>query len=718
MEMRQAFNLVKQMGPRWAAYQSAYALQQRTGWLERRLPLAEWSAYRLTELAPNHSAEHLREVLRDAAEHLFFVHPGQRKDYRARLWQLTAESDHREIVSEVEAVRRGEFRFFSHQWCAVGWPPAWQIHPETHEEWPATHWSQLSDLGRSDVKWLWELGRFGIVYAIVRAYWRTGEPQHAETFWQLIESFREANPPNCGVHWMCGQECSFRVLAWCFALFGLLDAPATTPQRVARLIEMLVAHGERIEGNIGFAISQKNNHAINEALALWTLGICFPMLRAASRFEARGRAILERASRQQIYNDGAYIQHSLNYHRLILQSYAWAIRLGEVCGRPLSTHVQDRYRRAAQFLYQLTDNDSGRAPNYGSNDGAILFRLDSCAFEDQRPTLALATWLSEKRRLYAASAQDETLLWLCGEEPFAAKVDPPARKDLSASEGGYFTLRAEKTWGMIRCAEYRDRPAQADMLHVDLWWRGANLLADPGTYSYNSPAPWKNGLSGTGAHNTVQVDGRDQMTRGPRFTWFHWNRGRVIRRGADETGDIKLFEGEQNGYERDLGVVHRRALMLVDGRLWIVVDDLLGAGSHRLSSRWLFPHAQILSRSGQSFSLRSVVGDFTVSFFNFPLGGQQAGMTLEVEEGAGGSTAGWFSSSYFKKEPAPGISAASQCQLPARIVTLISLDGGTINESLGATTFTAQLGTRQFETHWQAFPYPREDSLVRSMAFI
>ena len=714
MQMRQAFNLVKQMGPRWAAYRSAYALQQRLGWLERRFPLAEWAAYRLTALAPDYSADQLVRFLREKAEQLFFVHPGRRNSYRARLSELRSESEDRELVNEVEAARRGEFLFFSHQRRAVGWPPAWHLHPETQEEWPAVHWSQLPDMGRSDVKWLWELGRFGIAYAIVRAYWQADGPQTAETFWQMIESFREENPPNCGVHWMCGQECSFRVLAWCFALFGLLEAPATTPERVARLVEMLAAHGERIEGNIGLAISQKNNHAVNEALALFTLGICLPMLRPASRWEARGRAVLERESRRQIYDDGAYTQHSINYHRLILQSYAWAICLGEVCGRPFSARVQDRYRRAAKFLYQLTDAESGRAPNYGSNDGAMLFRLDSCQFEDQRPALALAYWLSEKRHLYATGAQDESLLWLCGEGPFSARVDPPARTDLAAPSGGYYTLRGGDTWGMIRCAEYRDRPAQADMLHVDLWWRGANLVADPGTYSYNSPAPWNNGLSGTGAHNTVQIDGRDQMTRGPRFTWFHWNRGRVIRRWADETASIKLFEGEHDGYERDLGVVHRRALMLVDGGLWIVVDDLLGAGEHRLSSRWLFPRAQIRSHSGQSFDLRTAIGDFTISFLNFPLSGEAADMTLEVAQGAGDATDGWFSSSYFKKEPALGIAAATQCQLPARIVTVISLNATTITESVSATTLTAQLGMRQFKTQWQGFPYPREESLVES----
>ena len=272
-----------------------------------------------------------------------------------------------EVVKEVEAARGGSFQFFSGDQKQIGWLPEWHRHPQTLIEWPKVHWSRLQDLGESDVKWLWETARFGLAYKIVRAYWLTGNTDYAETFWELLESWRAENPPNCGVHWMCGQECSIRVLALCFALFGLLDAPATTPERVAALLETLADHGERIEGNLSFAISQKNNHSVNEALALWTLGTLFPMLRTASRWQDKGRKLLELEARRQIYDDGSYVQHSLNYQRLILQSYAWAIRLGELSGAPFSSALIQRYGKAARFLYQLTDETSGGAPNYGSN---------------------------------------------------------------------------------------------------------------------------------------------------------------------------------------------------------------------------------------------------------------------------------------------------------------------------------------------------------------
>ncbi|MGH9928231.1 MAG: alginate lyase family protein [Pyrinomonadaceae bacterium] len=714
MKIGQAINLVRQMGPGWAAYRAGYSLKRHSGWYERTFPITDWSSFRLSEIAPGFSAERLCLILAEDSSRRFFIQPGKRAQYRELLTCMLSSAAISEVVKEVEAARSGTYRFFSGDSLQLTWPPEWHRHPQTLIEWPKVHWSHLQDFGESDVKWLWETARFGLAYKIVRAYWLTGNSDYAETFWQLLESWRAENPPNCGVHWMCGQECSFRVLALCFALFGLLDAPATTPERVAMLLETLAAHGERIEGNLSYAISQKNNHSINEALALWTLGTLFPMLQAASRWQDKGRKLLELEARRQIYDDGSYVQHSLNYHRLIVQSYTWAIRLGELSGAPFSSELCERYSKAARFLIQLTDETSGGAPNYGSNDGALLFQLDACDFSDYRPTLALALWLAERRRAFPPGHWDEPLLWITGEDPFAAAPAKLEREDLAAESGGYYTLRGEETWGFTRCCAYRDRPAQADMLHVDLWWRGANILADPGTYSYNSPPPWNNGLSGTGSHNAVQVDRLDQMERGPRFTWFYWNRGKVIRRSVEQSGRVKLFEGEHDGYLRTLGVTHRRALLLVDGRLWVIIDDIKGVGVHRLSSYWLFPEARVEEHLDHELHLRHRVGPFTTSFYAFASELSGAAPQLETIQGAVGETRGWFSPRYLQKESALSIVATDRCSLPARRVTIVALGEDVRVETVNETGLTVSLEDERFSAEWAAFPYGPQQSLVLS----
>ena len=55
------------------------------------------------------------------------------------------------------------------------------------------------------------------------------------------------------------------------------------------------------------------------------------------------------------------------------------------------------------------------------------------------------------------------------------------------------------------------------MRHVDLWAGEKNLLADAGTFSYNSYPDMAWYFSGTVSHNTIELDGRNQMPKLGRF---------------------------------------------------------------------------------------------------------------------------------------------------------------------------------------------------------
>lgn len=703
------WSLVRQMGPGWVAFRAGYALRRRGGWLRHRSPVRDWPTYSFATLTRGRSPEDVLGQLRGSA-----LLPNLAGDERCRaLGRVVRRDGVTAVVQEVEQALKGEVRFFSGAVRTVGWPPDWHRHPDDGVEWPRVHWTAIDDRVESDVKWLWELGRFGLAYAILRAYSLTGESRYPEVFWRLVESWREANPPNIGVHWMCGQECAFRTIAWTFALLALLDTEATTPARAGMLIEMLAAHGDRIDANLAYARSQKNNHAINEALALWTLGTVFPMLGSSARWERIGRAVLEKEARRQIYDDGAYVQHSLGYHRLILESYAWAIELGQRSGRPFSLALVTRCQRAAAFLYQLVDDTSGRMPNYGSNDGSRLFSLDACDPADVRPSLALAFWATERRRVLGDGPWDEPLLWICGDQALAAKPSPVARVDLAAADGGYYILRSADTWGFLRCCTYRDRPAHADMLHLDLWWRGHNIVADPGTYSYNSRPPWNNGLSSTRVHNTVTVDGLDQMERGARFLWFDWNRGRVVRRSAQPAA--KLIETEHDGYARRAGVQHRRAVLLVGGRVWIVVDDLIGSGLHSAGSHWVFPGGSLGRRGTGSYRIDHAAGIMTVSFAAFPNGDPDEALCVEEVTASDDVTIGWLSDTYLHRRPVPSLVVSQRALLPLRLVTLIALGGNVTLDTIDRNGLSVSFDGRRITATWCSMPYAASASLVRSV---
>ncbi|QGS69477.1 hypothetical protein CV093_17900 [Oceanobacillus sp. 143] len=110
-----------------------------------------------------------------------------------------------------------------------------------------------------------------------------------------------------------------------------LSHKETTPFRATLLLKVIYQHLDHIDKHFSFALkSVKNNHTISEAVALYSVGILFPFMNKAKKWKEKGRKYLEKEAMWQIYDDGSYIQNSMNYHRLMLQDYTWAIRLGEL----------------------------------------------------------------------------------------------------------------------------------------------------------------------------------------------------------------------------------------------------------------------------------------------------------------------------------------------------------------------------------------------------
>ncbi len=84
-----------------------------------------------------------------------------------------------------------------------------------------------------DLKFILEPSRFLFVYPLVRAYALSGDERFPQAFWSAIEDWARHSPPMAGPLWICGQECSLRILAWSFALHAFIHSPSTTSERVA-----------------------------------------------------------------------------------------------------------------------------------------------------------------------------------------------------------------------------------------------------------------------------------------------------------------------------------------------------------------------------------------------------------------------------------------------------------------------------------------------------
>jgi hypothetical protein len=655
---RRFAQLWQAMGPGWLAFRLGYTVRLRTGIMRRQLPPKNWADLPFNDLTVDPDLaepEAYWEYRRQSAPPFFFA-PADREHFSSILthWDSKGTTP----VATAEEIARGEFTYFSHSKKRPGSPPDWHSNPFTGQRAPADrHWSEIDEFDYGDIKVIWELNRFGFVFPLVRAYWRTGEERYAELFWQLVEDWRTQNPPQRGPNWKCGQETAFRVMAWCFGLYGFLDSQASTAQRVATLARMVAISAQRIEGNLSYALSQRNNHGISEGMGLWTVGLLFPEFRRAARWREIGAKVLEEQAQELIYADGSFVQNSVNYHRLMLHDFLWSVRLGDLHNRPFSGKLGNLIGRAGDWLYQIQDEFTGQVPCYGSNDGALVLPLNNCNYQDYRPVVQATQFLHNGTLCYDRGPWDEDLLWLFGPAALEARRAAQRREDWQADVGGYYTLRTPASMVFTRCPTYQHRPGHADALHVDLWWKGQNIALDAGTYSYNEPAPWNSPLVYTAYHNTVTVDGLDQMERVGKFLWLPWLHGQVRPLRTSTRGHLTYWEGAHDGYQRlAQPTSHRRGVLRLDEEWWLIVDGLASPAEHEYRLHWLLADVPYeWTEDTGHLALQTPAGPYHTQSRSMP---EACGRSLMRAAPTG--PRGWRAPYYRHREPALSIELATQ----------------------------------------------------------
>ena len=617
-----------QLGPRPLALLGWYRLGLYVGFYRRGCP-ASARTNRLHLEAALPGADALRAILDDAAQA-----------------DLLAHAD--EIVA-------GVFRPF-------GGAPAplrlsWPL--------PLSHWTDYergkirwdtASLGLQypDIKLIWEAARFSWVFPLGRAFRLTGEMRYAAAFWQHFETFAESNPPCQGIQWMNGQEAALRLLAlvWADAVFA--ESPASTSARRRALAESVAQHAVRVAQTLVYARAQNNNHLLSEAAALVTAAHVLPQHPRAGRWRRTGRRWVIWALTHQIdAESGEYIQHSTTYHRLVLQLALWLRWLDGLDW--LTPAARKNLRAAARWLRVRTQPSSGDAPNLGSNDGANFLPLADGGYRDFRPTAQAAALAFEAQAAFPPGLWDEMSLWLGLLRPKAPAVQ-------------------ETDWRWyLRRTRGNLRLAHADLLHLDLWRRGVNLALDPGTFLYNGTPPWDNPWPPAYFHNTVTLDGRDQMTRGGRFLYLDWAQAWTLP--AAEGRDC----AETNAWRR-WGWRHQRCVWR-DGQSVHVEDRLTprrGADEpHTFRLHWLLPdypwhldeHGEALSLSLHMPSGRLClhITPFAGDFSLVRGGNLLAGVDDETR------LRGWYAPTYALKIPALSLAVRQKAAAPLCFETQFTL---------------------------------------------
>ena len=543
-----------------------------------------------------------------------------------------------EIANRFHLYEAGKFMLFNNLEMELGKNYDWVTNPDTGYQYDTNkHWTAIADYAATagDIKYVWEKSRFSFLYDIIRYDYHYNKDCASQVFAEIL-SWINANPINCGPNYRCSQEISLRILNWTFALHYYKNSAVLTEEVFNKIQFAIYWQMDHVYKHINFSrIAVRNNHAITETLALYFTGTLYSGFPNAAKWKANGKAWFQEEIAYQVYEDGTFLQFSMNYHRVVIQLLTWAIVLSEKNGDPLNTVVYERAKKSVHFLRVCMNDTDGRLPNYGANDGALFFKLTDTAFRDYRPQLQT---LASALKIDCGIAQSyEDALWygleqtnlevckpakgMCSPtsvgDPInqnqTAPVGSPTERNqkkqfqpslvgvptdrnqkqfemystnlqsgkpadgmYSFSVGGYYIIREAATLTFIRCGNHKDRPSQADNLHLDIWHNGENILIDAGSYKYNTDEETLNYFMGTASHNTVMLDDADQMKKGSRFIWYNWSQCTSV--SFTETSTAWYFKGTIAAFEQvAAGILHTREVVKQKGSTyWIVKDSISG----------------------------------------------------------------------------------------------------------------------------------------------
>jgi Heparinase II/III-like protein/Heparinase II/III N-terminus len=450
-------------------------------------------------------------------------------------------------------------------------PPDWHTNPFSGARANSLRdWFEIDDFDSSvgDIKTVWEASRFDWLIAMAQRA-AMGDVSELDRLNTWLADWAKQNPPYYGANWKCGQEASIRVMHLALAAL-ILDQVENAAKELVALVKL---HLARIAPTIAYAIGQQNNHGTSEAGALFIGGSWLAMTgdRDGVGWAKTGRKWLEERAKTLVAADGTFSQYSLVYHRVMLDTYSltesWRRRFGMAEFHP---QLLGRLAAATRWLQQMVDPRTGDGPNLGANDGARLMALTDTDYRDFRPSLQWAGALFLGARAFCdEGAWDQPLLWLGLTPPTAVLPEPVSA---TFDNGGLHILRTDDAVAYLRYPRFAFRPSQSDLLHLDLWVQGENVLRDGGSYSYNSnDDKTATYFGGVASHNTAQFDGRDQMPRLDRFLFGAWPE-------AEKVAPVSFLNDHVHaaaGYSDHCGARHLRTVELSE-KFLLCRDELSG----------------------------------------------------------------------------------------------------------------------------------------------
>jgi Heparinase II/III-like protein/Heparinase II/III N-terminus len=554
----------------------------------------------------------------------------------------------------------------------------WQADPKSGlRHWPNTVMDEADaiSIASADIKHVWEVNRHQFLPILGRAFWLTGDERYVKRIVALVEDWINQNPCGSGVNWCSHLEVGMRAISWLWTVPHLLSWEHLSAKFLRKLLVSLAEHHRHLARNLS-VYTDPTNHLIGETAALWMLSVVLPELPNAESAIVRTQDILAREIARQVTPDGVSKEQASSYQRFVLDFYLQVLVLAKRNRLELPAIVADRVEQMLEFVSSLA-GPSGEAPMVGDSDDARALPVTSHPRWDFRDLLCIGALLFRRGDWKQAAGQlSEIALWLLGrastnEYAKLPQAAVPCGSKIYA-DGGYCFLKAPSSIGEIEMI-FDVGPlglwpnaahGHSDALSVCVRLGGAMIMTDPGTGAYFTNPALRDGFRSTAAHNTVTVDHLDQADVHDVFKWV--NPMNVSLCESYVGVDFDYVVGAHDGYGRlKRSVQHRRAVLFVKPDTWVVIDDMIGDGTHLYTRHFNFDPAVHLRRecSNTVVAAHQVSGGVLMMEFLEATCAKPGAVHIDCEAGWSGTYGHW--------QNAPRIRVDSSTHGPAKLITVL-----------------------------------------------
>lgn len=416
----------------------------------------------------------------------------------------------------------------------------------------------------TDIEWSIMLHKFYYAVGLGIAFQGTGDSRYAEKWMELTLSWID----NVPVDFLSSDVTGRRIQNWIFAHYYFVSecrAGQVSP-------DFYLAFLGSIHEQVCYLIQHltpARNHRTLELYTIFLAAVVFPELKGADSWLAFSIDELLLNIQTDILDDGVHCELSTDYHHIVLRNFLAVRRLAQMNNISLPQAFDDRLKKALEFSIHVHKPD-GVIPSLSDGDTGCYLSLLGQGYE---------LYGCETMRYVATQGKDGL---------------PPLNRCKAFPKGGYYIMRSG--WGNST-SPYQDERYLAfdcgdlgagnhghlDLLSFEMAAYGQPLVVDPGRFTYDESGEinWRVLFRGTRYHNTVLVDGKDQI----RYE-SHKHKYKITGRQPDyklnafiSRPGFDYLHGMAKSHEYP--AIHERKILFVNGEYWLICDILRSNDVHR-----------------------------------------------------------------------------------------------------------------------------------------